>query len=266
MLDIRDIDVYYGNRKILYGISFTVNEGEFVGIIGPNGTGKTTLIKTITGVLKPRAGAIFLDGTNIERLDRKEIARIMAVVPQSTPVTPMFTVQDVVLMGRYPHLKNRFNTFESESDLKIADEIMRLTDVYNLADRSMDNLSGGERQEVIIARALAQQPKILLLDEPTSNLDIKHQIKILELVKGLTVNNEITALMAIHDLNLAARFCDRLILLHNHRIQSIGEPEIVLTKENIKEAYEVDVEVNYISLINSLHVVVLNGVKNDGID
>jgi len=259
MLEIENIDVYYGHRKILEDISFTINEGEFVGIIGSNGTGKTTLIKTITGVLKPHTGAIFLDGTNIERLDRKEMARIMAVVPQNTPITPMFTAQDVVLMGRYPHLKNRFNAFESESDLEITDEIMRLTGIENLADRSMDKLSGGERQEVIIARALAQQPKVLLLDEPTSNLDIKHQIRILELVRRLTANNEITVLMAIHDLNLAARFCDRLVLLHDHRIKSIGKPEVVLTKENIKDAYEVDVEVNYISSTDSLHVVVLNG-------
>ena len=254
MLKVQNISALYQQRMVLEKISFQLEEGEYLGIIGPNGAGKTTLLKIMTGVKSPLAGEVLVDGKNLSRLCRKEIARIMAVVPQSSFVPPLFTVEDVVLMGRYPHQKSRFAN--TEEDIKCAEEAMKATNTTDFRQRSVSELSGGERQEVIIARALAQEPKILLLDEPTANLDIKHQMKILGLVRSLVKEGGITAIMVIHDLNLAARFCDRLILLHNRKIQAQGEPEGVLTPQNLKEAYEVDVAVEYNPFISSLQVVV----------
>ncbi len=254
MLKVQNISALYQQRMVLEKISFQLEEGEYLGIIGPNGAGKTTLLKIMTGVKSPLAGEVLVDGKNLSRLCRKEIARIMAVVPQSSFVPPLFTVEDVVLMGRYPHQKSRFAN--TEEDIKGAEEAMRATNTTDFRQRPVSELSGGERQEVIIARALAQEPKILLLDEPTANLDIKHQMKILGLVRSLVKEGGITAIMVIHDLNLAARFCDRLILLHNRKIQAQGEPEGVLTPQNLKEAYEVDVAVEYNPFISSLQVVV----------
>jgi iron complex transport system ATP-binding protein len=232
-----------------------VAEGEFLGIIGPNGAGKTTLLKVMTGVKRPLAGEILLDGKSLKDFSRKEIARIMAVVPQSSFIPPLFTVEDVVLMGRYSHQRSRFTT--TEEDIRGVEESMRKTNISDFRQRPVNELSGGERQEVIIARSLAQKPKILLLDEPTANLDIKHQMRILGLVRTLVKEEGITAIMVIHDLNLAARFCDRLILLHNRKIHSEGKPKDVLTPQNLKAAYEVEVEVGYNVLIDSLQVVVV---------
>lgn len=232
-----------------------MEEGEFLGIIGPNGAGKTTLLKIMTGVKFPLSGEVMLNGKRLASLRRKEIARIMAVVPQSSFIPPLFTVEDVVLMGRYPHQKSSF--LSTEEDIAVMKEAMKKTDTYGFRNRLISELSGGERQEVIIARSLAQEPKILMLDEPTANLDIKHQMRILGLVKGLVKKEGITAIMVIHDLNLAARFCDRLILLHNCKIHSDGKPKDILTPQNLRAAYEVEVEVGYNTSIDSLQVVVV---------
>jgi len=213
-------------------------------------------LKIMTGVKSPLAGEVMLDGKNLGSLCRKEIARIMAVVPQSSFIPPLFTVEDVVLMGRYPHQKNRFVT--TEEDIRVVEESMRKTNTLDFRQRSVNELSGGERQEVIIARALAQEPKMLMLDEPTASLDIKHQMRILGLVRSLIKEEGITAVMVIHDLNLAARFCDRLVLLHNRNIYAEGKPEDVLTPQNLKVAYEVEVEIGYKPSIGSLQVVVIN--------
>jgi len=241
---------------VLEGISFQVKEGEFLGIIGPNGAGKTTLLKIMTGVKRPLSGEVMLDGKNLNNLSRKEIARIMAVVPQSSFIPSLFKVEDVVSMGRYPHQKSRFAM--AEEDIVAVKEAMEKTETISFRNRLIGELSGGERQEVIIARALAQDPKVLILDEPTANLDLKHQMRILGLVRTLVKEEGITAIMVIHDLNLAARFCDRLILLHNRNIHAEGKPEDVLTPKNLMEAYEVKVEVGYNASIDSLQVVVID--------
>lgn len=257
MLKVENISASYRERQVLDGVSFQVPDGKFLGIIGPNGAGKTTLLKVMTGIKQPLAGKVMLDGKALDSLSRKQIARRMAVVPQSSFIPPLFTVEDVVLMGRYPHQKSRFAT--TEEDCQAVEAAMRKTNTTGFRHRLVNELSGGERQEVIIARALAQEPKILMLDEPTANLDIKHQMKILGLVRELVKEGGITAVMVIHDLNLAARFCDRLILLHNRKIHSQGKHEDVLTPQNLKAAYEVEVEVDYKPSIDSLQVVVIDG-------
>lgn len=231
MLKVQNISASYREVPVLEGISFQVGEGEFLGIIGPNGAGKTTLLKVMTGVKRPSSGKIMLDRKSLDSLSRKQIARMMAVVPQSSFIPPLLTVEDVVYMGRYPHQKSRFTT--TEEDCRAVEEAMRKTNTTGFRQRLVSELSGGERQEVIIARALAQEPKVLMLDEPTASLDIKHQMKILGLVRTLVKEGGITAIMVIHDLNLAARFCDRLILLCNRRIHSQGTPADVLTPQHL---------------------------------
>jgi iron complex transport system ATP-binding protein len=252
MLRVEGVTASYHQIKVLEEISFVVEEGEFLGIIGPNGAGKTTLLKVITGVKQPLSGKVILNGKEIKDFSRREVAKIMAVVPQISFLPPLFTVEEVVLMGRYPHQK-RFSV--TSEDTAAVDEAMKKVGITKFRERLVSELSGGERQEVIIARALAQKPKILILDEPTANLDIKHEIRILGLVKKL-VEEGVTAIMVIHDLNLAARFCDRLILLDKQKIQAEGKPEDVLTPSLLKEAYEVEVAVEYNNLTNSLQVVV----------
>ncbi|MBU2599633.1 ABC transporter ATP-binding protein [bacterium] len=259
MIRLENIKASYSEFSVLEGINFHVSEGEFLGIIGPNGAGKTTLLKVMTGVKRALNGKIMLDDKDISSLSRKEIAKIMAVVPQSIFIPPLFTVEDVVLMGRYAHQENRFGV--TKQDLAVCEEAMRKTDTIGFRHRQINELSGGERQAVIIARALAQEPKILMLDEPTANLDIKHQMRVLGLVKTLVREHGITTVMVIHDLNLAARFCDRLILLHNHRILCDGISQQVLTPKNLLEAYEVEVNVEYSEILQTLQVMV-KGIMN----
>jgi len=257
-LKIENLCVGYKNINILNDITFSIGMGELVGIIGPNGAGKSTLLKAITAVLQPTKGVVLLNKQDVIKMDRKEIARTMAVVPQNTLISPMFTVYDMVSMGRYPHIKDRFSPFDSAEDIKIVNDSMKMVGVEHLSEKTLDAVSGGERQMAVIARALAQQPKILILDEPTSNLDINHQIKILKLVKNTVRDKNISVIIVIHDLNTAARFCDKLILLHNKKILAIGTPEEVLTIENIRKAYKVEAEVNYSDKTNSMNIIVLD--------
>ncbi|MEK9150067.1 MAG: ABC transporter ATP-binding protein [Candidatus Desantisbacteria bacterium] len=255
MLKIENISASYHKIQILDGVSLQVEPGEFLGIIGPNGAGKTTLLKVISGVKKPVSGRVMLDGKDLASLSRKQIAKIMAVVPQSTFIPPLFTVEDVVLMGRYAYQKSRFIT--SREDIEVCEEAMKKTDTLSFRNRLISELSGGERQEVIIARALVQQPKILILDEPTASLDIRHQMRILGRVKALVKESGITAIMVIHDLNLASRCCDRLILLHNQKVYSEGSPSHLLTPKNIEEVYGVKVVVEYQSIIDAWQIMVI---------
>ncbi|MFH1564143.1 MAG: ABC transporter ATP-binding protein [Nitrospirota bacterium] len=257
MLKVQNIKAAYQDRVVIENVSFEVKEGEFLGIIGPNGAGKTTLIKVMTGVKRSASGEVLLDEKPISSLSRRQIAQIMAVVPQGIFIPPLFTVEDVVLMGRYAHQRNRFGI--TKEDMSVCEEAMKKTDTITFRHRQINELSGGERQEVIIARALAQEPKIFMLDEPTANLDIKHQMRVLGLVKTLVREHKITTVMVIHDLNLAARFCDRLILLHNQRILADGISQQVLTPKNLLEAYEVEVKVEYNELLRVLQVIVIEG-------
>ena len=239
-LEVRSVSASYGVKKVLESVDFKAERGEFLGIIGPNGSGKTTLLRTILRILKPKMGVVMINKRNIWDFNEKEFAKIFACVPQDTHISFDFTAIDVVLMGRNPHLR-RFE-FESERDFEIARRCMLLTKCWHLAERPVTELSGGERQRVLIARALAQEPKVLLLDEPTAHLDINYQIEIMELLRELA-SSGLIIIAAIHDLNLASQFCDRLILLHSGKIEAIGEPEAVITAENIRKTFGADVVV-----------------------
>ena len=232
----RDVSCEVGAALLLDGVNLTADRAQMIGLIGPNGAGKSTLLRTIAGILGHDHGAVLLDGAEIGSLSPKDIASNLALVPQVAPYTHSFTSLELVLMGRYPHL-GRFQ-IESERDRDIARSAMALTETEKLSDRTLDTLSGGERQRVFVSRALAQKPRLLLLDEPTSNLDILHQLKVLGLVRRL-VDSGLTAIAAIHDLHMAARYCDRLVLLSGGRVAATGTPEQVLSTENIESAFGV---------------------------
>ncbi len=223
-------------QTLLDSVHLHAEQGQFVGIIGPNGAGKSTLLRALSGMLQHQHGTVLLDGKDLRSLSSKDVAASMALVSQIAPYTHGFTSFELVLMGRYPHL-GRFQ-IEGSKDNRIARDAMRQTDTERFADRTLDTLSGGERQRVFVSRALAQQPRILLLDEPTSNLDVFHQLKVLDLVRQL-VNDGLTAVAAIHDLHMAARYCDRLVLLNGGRVLAEGTPEEVLTPEAIESAFGV---------------------------
>ncbi len=251
-LKVEDVEAYYGSEKVLSSIDFTAGHGELLGVIGPNGSGKTTLLRTLSRILSPRRGTILLDGHLIDELSEREFACRFALVPQETAVNFEFSALDIVLMGRNPH-QGRWE-LESQRDMEIARRCMELTNCWHLAERRITELSGGERQLVIIARALTQEPEVLLLDEPTSHLDINYQIEIMELLKRLTRQEGLIVIAVIHDLNLAAHYCDRLILLHRGRVVTIGTPEQVLTPNNIKRTFGVDVIVGRHAVTNHSYV------------
>ena len=232
----RDVSCEVGAALLLDGVNLTADRAQLIGLIGPNGAGKSTLLRAIAGILGHDHGAVLLDGAEIGSLSPKDIASNLALVPQIAPYTHSFTSLELVLMGRYPHL-GRFQ-IESERDRDVARSAMALTETEKLSDRTLDTLSGGERQRVFVSRALAQKPRVLLLDEPTSNLDILHQLKVLGLVRRL-VDSGLTAIAAIHDLHMAARYCDRLVLLSGGRVAATGTPEQVLSAENIESAFGV---------------------------
>jgi len=241
LLYARDVHYAIGDTPILMGVNFDLNAGELVGLIGPNGAGKSTLLKVISGLWPGARGQIELAGRPLRSYRAREIARLVAHVPQSTHLEFPFTAREVVLMGRSPHL-GRFQ-MESEADRMLAERAMQTTGTLHLADRLANTLSGGEQQRVVIARALAQQPRILLLDEPTSNLDIKHQIGALKLARDLAHQQKMGVVAAIHDLGLAARTCDRLALMVGGQIIADGTPETVLTPARLAEAFEIGAQV-----------------------
>lgn len=241
-LVVDNVSFAYASRSVLEDISFHIRGGDFVGIIGPNGSGKSTLLKNMSRVLAPQGGAIYLAEEDLEKIPRGRLARKIAVVPQETAVNFAFTVEQVVLMGRTPHL-GRFQ-WEGPEDHRIAREAMEATGILPLAQRPITTLSGGERQRAIIAQALAQQPRVLLLDEPTSHLDISHQVEIFELLRVLSQREQVTVIANLHDLNLAAQYCDYLILLSEGRVFALGSPAKVLTPENVEAVYGTEVLVD----------------------
>jgi iron complex transport system ATP-binding protein len=242
MIDVDSISFRYRNEWVLQDLSLQIGRGEFLGVIGPNGSGKTTLLKILCRLLSPQQGTVLFEGMPVERMSRPDIAKRIAVVPQeSYPLFP-FLVVEIVLMGRSPYLGRLM--FERAKDLEIARKAMEWTETLSISERSIDELSGGERRRVFIARALAQEPEVILLDEPTANLDIHHQVEFLDLLLGLNRERGLTILMASHDLNIAAEFCDRLILLQKGRIYRAGTPGEVITKENIETVYGCEVWVD----------------------
>lgn len=253
-LSLRKVSLGYGRHLVLQDISFEAREGEILGIIGPNGSGKSTLIRGISRTIQTVSGGIFLNGKGLSEFHRMDLARIIAVVPQNPSLPEMFTAQEVVMMGRTPHLG--LLRYEGERDMNIVRMAMASTHTLELADRHISDLSGGERQRLVIARALAQEPKVLLLDEPTAHLDINHQIEILNLVRKLCYDKPLITVMAIHDLNLAAQYCNRLIMLNNGRIFCEGTPQEVINPENITEVYGAKVRV-YPHPLNELPMAVI---------
>ena len=223
-----------GGSHILKGVSIEVSDKDFVGIIGPNGSGKSTLLKSIYRVLTPQSGTVFLDGNALNSYKPKESARKMAVVAQHNYYNFEFSVQDVVLMGRTPHKKAMER--DNADDYRIVREALEKVNMGGFAQRSFSTLSGGEQQRVILARALAQQTQCLILDEPTNHLDIKYQLQLMDIVRSL----RLTVVSAIHDLNIAAMYCNKLFVLQNGRIIAFGPPKQVLTREFIRQVYEVE--------------------------
>lgn len=254
----------YEGRDVLKGITISLLPGELIGLLGPNGAGKSTLIKTLSKVLKPIAGSIYLEGKDIESLSFKEIAQKIGVVPQETSLDYKFTAYDIVMMGRNPYI-SRFKG-ETKLDRDIVTEAMKVTDTLEFADRPITELSGGEKQRVILARALAQQPKILLLDEPTSHLDISYQIEILNLIKKLVKEKDIGALSAIHDPNLASQFCDKIILMKDGKIYDFGPPKEVLTSKNLKDVFNIDVIVRQHPIYDSIYILPLARASKEYLD
>ena len=238
-LSVENLYCGYGADPVLKGVTFNAGEGEFLGIVGPNGSGKTTLLKTMCGLLKPASGSVAIKGKDVSGMGRRDIAREVAFVPQLMEPTAGFSVTDMVLLGRTPYL-DRF-AFEDEKDYKIAKWAIDELKIDNLEDRDVSSLSGGEFQRVAIARALAQEPKLLLLDEPTSHLDLRFQLKILRLLRSLRESRSIVA--TFHDLNQAARFCRKVVLLKKGEIVAAGYPDEVLTVDNIWNAYRVRMNV-----------------------
>lgn len=230
-----DLQLAYSGQQALNGVSLQVEQGEFFAIIGPNGSGKTTLLRSLAGTAAPDRGTIRILGQNIEDYSRRDLARKMALVPQLPDQDFTFTVREVVLMGRSPYLG--LLGMESRRDHDIARRSMEATRIEHLADRRMHQLSGGEKQRVMIARALTQDPAIMLLDEPTSSLDLAHQIRLMDLLERLKKELEITVVMVAHDLNLAALYGDRLLLLRDGRADQTGPPSEVLTFDNLERAF-----------------------------
>lgn len=232
----------YDGVPVLHELDFHLAAGELLGVLGPNGSGKSTLIRVLTRLIAPMEGTVQLNGKDIAYYSQSEQARRVAVVPQTHALLFSFTVREIVEMGRYPH-SGSLNRLSLEDEEIIA-SALAMADIEHLADREADHLSGGELQRVILARALAQRTEALLLDEPTAHLDLAHQLQVFELLLALVRKENLGVLAVIHDLNLAAEFCDRLILLSEGRIIAEGPPDAVITEDNLRRLYRVSVAVN----------------------
>ncbi len=242
ILTLKNVGFGYGQGWCLKGISLRVGGGEILGILGPNGSGKSTLIKIMDGMLDPQEGQIFLKNRSLTRLGRSSLAKEIAMVAQENHFRFSFSALEVVLMGRFPHLKRW--QFEGERDLEVALNALSATHSLELAERSIHELSGGERQRVLIARALAQEPKIILLDEPTSFLDLKYKREIFRLISSLSREKGLSVVVVSHDIDLAAQYCQRVMMLKDGSIFEMGEPDRVITASNIEAVYECPVLVD----------------------
>ena len=251
MLKIEKISCSLDNTLILKDVDFKLNRGDFLGIVGPNGSGKTTLLRAVSGILPLIKGKVYLEGEDVSQMDKKKIAKKIAMVPQNTFINFPFTAMEVVMMGRNPYL-GRFER-EGRKDLDKAKESMILTKTWGLRNRKVTKISGGELQRVIIAQALAQDTQILFLDEPTAHLDINHELEILSLITRLNREKLLTVVLVTHNLNLAARYCRKLILLKKGEIYAQGEVEDILTPENIKSVFHIRALVKKHPLTGSIY-------------
>lgn len=234
-IEMNSVSLGYSRWTVLQDVSLRVGPGEMVGLIGPNGCGKSTVIRALSRIISPFSGRILVDGRDIKKISRRELAHLIGVVPQMPILPSAFTAFEIVLMGRNPHLG--FLQYEGPKEIAIAWQAMEKTGTPSLAERRVSELSGGEIQGLLIARVLAQETKAILLDEPTANLDIGRQIEILDLIRNMCSENNIAVLAALHDLNLAAQYCDRLVLLNEGRVYAEGTPWEVITSSNITKVY-----------------------------
>ena len=255
-LEVEKITLAYGQQSIIKDLSFQLHAGELLGLVGPNGCGKTSIIKSLSRILTPRSGRILLDSKELTFISHNELARLIGVVPQNPYLPETFTVFEVVILGRNPYL-GLFSK-ETARDIAVVWQAMERTDITHLAKKRIGELSGGEKQRVTIARVLAQEPHVILMDEPTANLDIAQQIDILDLIAGMCRDQNIAGLIAIHDLNIAAQYCTRIIMLKDGKVYVEGSPGDVITAENVREVFDAETTV-YPHPENNLPVVLPNG-------
>ncbi len=241
MLNIRSLSAAYGERQVLHELTLELPSGQVLAVIGPNGAGKSTLIRVLSGVLPPRSGEILVDGRDVRRMTAQQRARMMAVVPQAVQLPPAFSGGEMVLMGRTPHLNWLGQT--SDHDEQIVRQSMERTDTLELAERRVGELSGGEQQRLLLARALAQDAPVLLMDEPTAHLDLQYQVSLLSLIQELARRDQLAVLLVLHDLNLAARYADRIALLVKGELRALGNPKEVLQADLLSQAYHTPLKV-----------------------
>lgn len=234
-IEVEKLGKKYGNQSVLEDVNFSVKRGECLGIIGPNGSGKSTLLKLLSGVESSNSGRVEVDGKKIEKYSRKELAKWLAVLQQESIPPIGFTVREVIEMGRFP-FQNWMGEEKTEIE-PLIDSILEKMDLTDLSDRHLENLSGGERQRVALGKTMAQQPKLLMLDEPTTFLDIGHQVQLMDRIREWQKDDELTIIAVLHDLNIAALYCDRLLLLHKGGVVAIGKPERILRTDLIEQVY-----------------------------
>jgi len=232
---VEGVVVYYGAFRALDGVTVEFQQGEVTAVLGPNGSGKTTLLRTISKILRPEEGAVYVGERDLRELKEGELAKLMGYMPQGVESRFPMRVWEVVALGRKPHVAWAL----TPRDVQVVEEAMKLAGVERLADRYLHELSGGERQKVMLARVLAQEPKVLLLDEPTSHLDLRYQIEVLKLVRLITKERGLVTIASLHDINLALRFADKAVLMKDGLVYAIGKPEDVLTPENVVEVFNV---------------------------
>ncbi len=256
-LEVNDLAFSYKNHSVFENVSFSIEEVCFCALVGPNGAGKTTLLKCINGILHPRRGTVRADGVDVFELSLRQRARIFGYVPQHTAVNACLNVLETVVSGRLPHMNGR----AGPADIAAAEEIIAEMGLERFAMRQLHELSGGERQRILIARALAQEPSIMLLDEPTSNLDLHYQLETMELLRGLSRKKDICMLAVIHDLSSVIRYAEKVILLENHSIRNIGTPETVLTTDTMRETFRINAAFAEAEGIRAM--IPISSVKND---
>jgi len=251
LLEFQSTDFCYDESVILQDINCQLDAGAMVGLIGPNGAGKSTLLKLIMGAIQPTEGKVLLKQQAVDSFSKRCLAREISLVPQDTSIAYAFTVEEIVAMGRNPYL-GRFE-IPSQEDQRIIQQSLQQADLVSMARRHVNSLSGGERQRVLVARAIAQQTPIILFDEATANLDICHQLDVLNLARNLADNGHLV-ICAIHDLNMAARFCDRLLLLASHRLQADDTPDKVLSHDMLRQHFLIEAEISQQTLANTRYI------------